>query len=333
MKHRILYSISGFAAAAALSACGGSNSAGNAPPISAEPITTEEQAARIIANDASDTVSKSVNDGATLTARAVTSAGHNLNYQSDTTGPESASFNVRKNASGALSFEVNGKDWDFDPGDQSDPSSYEVEDNVNDVFVSLWTRGSDLADVFDPGNGSQMQIFGYQTNQIVGGADNTRGYAAVGAETDDAVLSGLPTASYDGRLSADAYPNTGFESNSQSRSRIEGDLTMTANFAAETISGTGSNLTIRNADTGNVETALPGQVIFGQTSLGFNGFKGNLSGDATLNTSLQGNLSGSTYSGAFYGAQAEELGGVMTITGTSEGETFGGVGFIEADKQ
>ena len=77
------------------------------------------------------------------------------------------------------------------------------------------------------------------------------------------------------------------------------------------------------AGTLNMETA----------NFSVNGFSGGLSSDAAFTAATGFQIDGSSsYGGAFYGPEAEEIGGVIEATGTDdEGESWNAIGFFTGD--
>ena len=144
-------------------------------------------------------------------------------------------------------------------------------------------------------------------------------FAVIGTETADADLKALPKAVYSGRSRVNVIPNSGFESNQESRYKVRSEVAMTADFGAGEVWGTIGNTTVKDPGS-NVRDAIGGTVKMNKTSFDNNGFAGTLTADQT-------------FSGAFYGPKAEEVAGVLTLGLTDGDESMNGSGFFTADKQ
>ncbi|MFN3973130.1 MAG: transferrin-binding protein-like solute binding protein [Gemmobacter sp.] len=281
------------------------------------------------------TAVKALDDGKTLTAQEGGSSAANLNYSNGETSQATASFALKKNAAGELTFTVNGVEQAFATADrfvETDGSvyGYDISDPGNDRFVGLFSHTGTLDETLDPANTSNMQIWGYQTNQITGGPRNVRGFAVVGTETTAAALATLPSATYSGRARLDSFPTTGFVNNETSRTRTRGDVNMAANFGAGTISGQITNIT-RQAP-GGTQLGVAGSVSMDPTTINGNGFAGTLTPNATLLTSTGISGASGTYGGTFYGPAGQQVGGTMTLSGTEGATGFVSTGFFEGNR-
>ena len=321
-------------ALAFLAACGSSGSSVSRGIVSISPA---EEATRTFAQVDADTqqdAGGAIADGQTLTARSVGVAGLSLNYGNGDTGLADAAVSVVRNADGELTVTLNGVEQAFTTADRfvEDDGTvfgYDIADDANSVYVSAFSQTGELNEFLNPGRG-YAEVLSVQSNQVPGGAD-LRAYAVLGAETRDEALASLPTATYNGRARLDAVPDTGFVNNGTSRTRVRGDVTMMADFGAGTINGTLSDITTQTGDDG-LELSIAGSVAMNTARFNVNGFRSSLTGDSTLAASGLTLGSGSTYSGAFYGPAAEEVGGVLSATGTFEGENYNAVGFFVADQ-
>ncbi len=316
--------------ALALSACGTSSGNGNKVV-----IDEQEELARIFSEGNGD-LGDVLTDGRLVTARQIAMAGINLNYSEDTTElTEMTQFRVQENSDGEFTLWLNGSEWAFTAADIEDPDSmgrvfgYFTQDECDTTgeCVSLFNWTGELDDLKSNGNGFHA-VLNAQSNQVNGGQPDVRAFAVVGTETRDDALSSLGTATYSGYSNIDAYPETGFENNSESRTRLRSDLTMSADFGAGTISGMLDNMQIR--DPGETDfTSIDGTMTMETTSFEVNGFRGDLTADADFTAATGATLDASSnYSGAFYGPNAEEVGGVISATGSGEGDPFNAIGMF-----
>jgi hypothetical protein len=160
----------------------------------------------------------------------------------------------------------------------------------------------------------------------------------IGTETRDSVIAGLAglnaTATYSGRagiLIRDANQGwQGFNGN------LNGDLDLVANFGSGKVSGSISNLFLElGAGQTTTSTSDPaGSILLDEAAIQKNAFAGSLSPDAVLSASdpaVATFAAGGTYSGAFYGPNAEEVGGTMNFDADVDGTRYLGIGNFVAD--
>ena len=298
-------------------------------------ISAPEAALQMFSDDVGD-LGEALRDGEELTARSVSVVGQNRNYSTDVTSLASGTtVAVRRSANGELEFTLNGVVRKFTANDKyvSDDGNvygYTVNDDENEVYYYLFSNNGDLDEIQTPGNG-WSNIFVLGSNKInATNADNeVRAFAAIGTETRDSALAGLATATYSGRGRLEAFPATGFENFETSRTKISTDMTMTADFGAGKISGTLDNVSIERF--GGQEEQTAGSITMNSTPFIQNGYKGTLSTDAAWREGFPDLVDG-TYSGAFYGPAAEEVGGVLSATGTNEDGAFNAYGYFIGDQ-
>ncbi len=328
MKNRVSIILPGLAIAA-LSACSSSSSEG----------TSTRQFA-----DTAGTAAVALEDGKVLSAQEGGSAAVSLNYATGETSLTDASFKLRKNSDGELTYTVNGVEKAFKPTDRLVEADgkvygYNVQNGGDgNVFTSLFSYQGELDATLDTANPNYLQVWGYQTNEVnaaapgQGGEPNLKGFAVVGTETRTSTLSGIPTATYTGRARIDGVPDTGFVDNGTSRARNRADLTMTADFGAGTMSGAMNNITYEPP--GGVIIPLAGSIAMNSSTISGNSYSGTLTPDAAYTADTGVTLDASSrYSGAFYGPAADQTGGTLSLSGTDGGGSgFNGVGYFSADK-
>ena len=311
---------------AALSACGGS---GGAPPTNQPPVT------RVFAADAG-TAGQALADDKVLTAQAGGTSIYEIDWNNGTTRLKSGTFKVVKNASGELTMTVDGVDYAFAPGDRFvDPSDglvyeYQIDGSTTGVWLGLWTNTGTLDETLDPTTSGYAQVWGYYVDASQNGIAS-EGYAVVGTETKPADLALLPSATYSGRARLNTVPETGYVDNSTSKTRVRADLNMTADFAAATIGGSLSNITVEPP--GQAQTGVAGMVSMDQTSIVGNGFAGTLTPDATFIGAMgPGFTASGNYGGTFYGPAADQVGGTVSMTGTDATGAWNGTGYFIGTK-
>lgn len=306
---------------ALLAACGGS---GGAPPTNQPPVT------RLFAEDAG-TAGQALADGSTLTAQQGGTATYEIDWNTGTTRLKSGTFKVAKNASGELTMTVDGVDYTFAPGDRFvDPSDgmvygYEIDGSSTGVWLSLWNATATLDEALDPNTSGYAQVWGYYAQP--GGNIATDGYAVVGTETKADDLALLPSATYSGRARLNTRPDSGWVDYGTSNTRVRADLSMSADFAAATIDGSLTNITVEPP--GQPEAGVAGMVSMDQTSIVGNGFAGTLTPDATFIGAMgPGFTAAGNYAGTFYGPAADQVAGTMTMTGTDAAGAWNGTGYF-----
>lgn len=282
---------------------------------------------RVLADDAGTAI-QALDSGETLTAQEGANSSLQIDYATGETSSRDTDFQIRKNADGEMTFLVDGVEQAFVAADR-DPDGY----TYNDDTTYLWSAANGpLVDaVDDPDAPHYSQVWGYSTRALTEGNGETRGYAVVGTETASDTLADMPTATYSGWGRIDAMPATGYVNNDTSRSRVTGDVGMTADFGAATISGQIDNITLEQP--GTAATAVAGTAAMMETSIEGNGFSGAIEADSTLQTSLGLGATGSTtYSGRFYGEAAEEASGTISMDATLDGTAHNGIGFFRTTK-
>lgn len=291
---------------------------------------------RNFAADAGTAV-KALDDGKTLTAQEGGVASVDVNFGGGPTALVAHDVAIKKNASGELSLIIDGVEQAFTTADrfiEPDGSSfgYDINDPAGNRFIGLFSQNGELDTVLDPNNPSYLQVWSFSTNQVGPdpNANEPRGFAVVGTETQAAALASLPSATYSGYAQIDTYPTTGFVNSATSRSRVNGDLSMAADFGAATIFGSIGNLDGNGP--GQPNAPIAGSIAMDQTAISGNGFAGTLTPDATFlaDTGVSGTTG--SYAGTFYGPSADQLGGTMTLTGSENGQAFNGIGFFRGDQ-
>lgn len=298
------------AMAAALAACSSGSS------------TTKSTS--IFAADAGN-AAQALADGKTLAAQANGAKTLRLNHATGETSIGDATFELVKNADGELTMMVNGKEYAFTTADR-DPSGDGYVVDEADHYANLFNDRGSIDDALDTTKDQYAQVWGYYVWD--GTEPNTWGQAIVGTETRPDALGSLPTATYNGYAQINMTEAEGYVDWNTSMKRVNGDLEMTADFGAGTISGQITNMGYRAPGAATWDP-IAGSVAMDSTAISGNGYSGSLTPDADLQTSLD--LSADTtgtYDGKFYGPSAEEVAGILTLTGTQEstGLSVNGVG-------
>ena len=172
----------------------------------------------------------------------------------------------------------------------------------------------------------QGDYVGYATDMTDYGVsesvDYTRGFATIGIQTPAPVVDAqTAVATYNGTGSLLADLNSG-DYNFWRSLRVS--ITMNVDFDANTIAGTGTERHSQN------------KITFNSAPIVGNGFEGTfaMNSHARNNFNLDGNPTGQ-YGGNFFGANADDLAGVMSFQGASKdlGVDIIGSGGFRADRQ
>lgn|GEM_PF-3130271 len=158
---------------------------------------------------------------------------------------------------------------------------------------------------FDELGESQASLWTYYWDAPGGGRLN--GYAVTGVEASaSAVAAKEATATYTGFARTDAYSKTG---GTTARTGFKGDLTMKANFDVDVIGGKIDNIRTRQSQPGGVHGnwyATKGEIVLAPSRIEGNGYAGQAAGIGDDLNNVHG-----TYTGKFYGADADETAGTL----------------------
>jgi len=314
-------------AALGLAACGSSDSEKTTAPS----FSAEDQALRSFASTEGD-LGAALNNDVALSSRAGSAVGVQLRFNGGTTNLTEANVSITKNDAGELTATLNGQTRVFTLADrivEDDGSTYGYEFEAADgTTFAVFHFGGSLEDLLNAGNG-----FGTIVSVMgdLGPTNDTlyhRSFAAIGTETTDAELDMVTgSATFDGYGRIDFYPQEDFINSGTSRSRLRGDVTMTADFDAGEISGTMDNLTLQSPGSSD-RVDFDGQVDLNTAPFAVNTFAGTVTGDAALaDAGLTLNDDGA-YNGAFFGPDADEVHGVISATGNLNGTDVNAIGYF-----
>jgi len=245
-------------------------------------------------------------------------AGLKLNYDADVArsgGGQTLKF--KKNDDGTYGATLNGKTYSFSDSDRvteaSDGKVYSMQndDEANNFYSSIWHQSGELDELTTNGDG-YVNVIGMQVfDETVDSVDNSRIFAVVGDQTATSQLPVAAEVTYSGSAQIQAFPKAGFVNIGDSRSRYRGDLALNANFAAAKVGGSISNLTEQLPGSSD-RNSISGTVLLNQTDIASGSFAGNvgISGTAAFDT-----IDAGSYSGSFYGPNASNAGGVITLEG------------------
>ncbi|MEO1549008.1 MAG: transferrin-binding protein-like solute binding protein, partial [Pseudomonadota bacterium] len=239
------------------------------------------------------------------------------------------SFKVSKNASGELTAIFDGVEYAFKPSDRVVESNgesygYELRDANGDYVAGMFSYTGELDEVMDTRSDDYVAILNLQRRLENGVNDNA--FGVFGSEAPEDVFAGGGQASYDTFMRINLVPTTGFQSNTESRRGLRGDGTFDVDFAAGTVGGSISNLTLQEPQS-SVRTPGAGSVEFATTTLTSDGFSGTVAGDAGANALVGGTLTG-TYEGGLFGPNGEQIAGATSVSTAGATEQVGS-GYFE----
>lgn len=220
---------------------------------------------------------------------------------------------IRKNVLGAYDVTVAGKTTSLTYQDKrTDSTSWEQTQRspTNDIVYSLalWSAGKGGRDglLTDENGQTFHKVLGYNVINNAGTGTRERGHFVVGNPTDPLVQMPLKTktATYDGYFYVNILPSSGAVV--ENNMTASGGLTMVADFDKKTMSGQSTSFQVRDAGDYS-PTTQNYDVVFKEGQITGNSFVGTV--ESTLS-----NMNGS-YSGQFYGGNAQEAAGVINGAG------------------
>ncbi len=276
---------------------------------------------------------KRLGDGAVL-------RGKDGGVESDFSVPGSSKvaqnvFEIRRNADGAVDIAVNDDIVKFAAADADGDFGWRKKDGTKDS--SLYSWNGKVADVLNPDDKNYSQIWEYYlyddaTKKEVGG------FSTTGTYTKPETLKSRPTATFEGYMVAktwgkmNPHNQSQFEAGTDAAKGIYGagntGVTMTADFAAGTIEGEIKGIT--SAWNGGGGPLGPAGAIAGSLKMEKTTIDDASTYEGTItNNGMPMNWGTTTYRGDFYGPEAEETAGVISI----DTPTQAGSGAFRAFKQ
>ena len=200
----------------------------------------------------------------------------------------------------------------FDATDFQDGSWYLIEHS--DGFKnSLSSPIGTFRDRQSNADSSRFDYFDVNGFVATGPGFHDRSYLVYGVETEAVPVAG--TATYSGLMRARMYFGND-PANDTSQHRVNGTLTLTADFGAGTVGGTIDSIRIRPPGKDDSQDD-PMTISIASSPIDGGGFAGSWSEDGA------GGFAGEVEA-RFFGPAAKEVGGVMTGTDPDEGLTLVG---------
>jgi hypothetical protein len=227
---------------------------------------------------------------------------------------------LQKNVLGGYDFTMNGKTTSFGYADQKQsPDAWEKiikNPQGNAVYsLTLWNAGKgQRAGLETPENGQTFhKVVGYYVFDYSGTGTRERGHFIIGNETDPMRMAAKTrTATYDGYFYSNIMPATGTPPDQALA--VSGGMKFVADFDADKISGQSTSFNVREAGAPNFN-AQNYTLWMKETAINGNFFSGTMDSNYIW-------MNG-TYSGQFYGGNAQEIAGVMTgVAGSGVNEGF-----------
>ena len=296
-------------------------------------LSEEEQSRRLFADGSpGGDLSNLLSSGAEVYARSATVAGKTFDYEAGTSGLTTVSASLVE-IDGVLNLTINGQTFVVDPTldtrpDDVDSISYSDLDGVKFRDIRVFTDEA-ILDALDETTGTG---FAELYSAYVGSeAGDFRSFFVVGAETTDEAIETISgSVQYTGFAIMRIDPNTEFVNEPTSSAGLNGALSLVADFDAQTVSGQITDLYGFGAGFPEGGEPVPGALLLEETTYSINGFEGGVSSDQALDNAelyFVEQDAETTYSGVFYGTEAQEVGGVITY----DGQRYNGVGGFFAD--
>ena len=272
--------------------------------------------------------------GKTLTAQAVQTAAMKTDYENATTSIKDSVVSISKNAGGELSFTVNGKSYDFvaadkvfdDDGVTSNYYHTQGKEGAdgNPIYYVLNSYSGTIDDIVNGDDSSTVILLEYLDiidDIALGTSPGEKGFLVVGTETQASALGDFTTKTYNAQLIAEFFPVENFNT-TQTRFQLRSnDLSLTANFEDNSITGSATGLNARQTIRGQTQTEfadVSGALLFETGKINGTDFIGAVTLDDTLKKSLNVDTQDISFSGTFYGTEAQAIGGVIKGTTIDE---------------
>jgi hypothetical protein len=248
-------------------------------------------------------------------------------------------FKIAANGNGGVDMTVNGQTVSFASGDKDpDPDTAgwkKTDGTTTTTLTSYWA--DDVDKVVDGTDTDYLQVWKYNVDD---GDKALSGYAVVGAETPEDFVKTSASATYKGTARVDMA----LAEDADEQIHVKGKMTLNADFAARSVSGNVTDL--RGRYSGNEypetgwEAASGGSIDMNKATISGNGFAGGTLTQKDVEFSdnvthgVEVNIDGSTYSGRFYGPEANQVGGIINVNGTADGtHKVIGQGYLAGTKQ
>ncbi len=328
-----------------LSACGGSG--GNGPD---GLISESEQALRIFADtdgdgDEDQDIADVLDSDRSFASREVSEASWIENYGDGATTrggyvAVNGSFAIRGDGDDlVVTFsDGNGIEETFRIEDARSITDNSVSIEAGGIFFDMFVdSGLAIGDLLDSSSASGYSVrIGVYYNEI--GTDvGFQSENIIGVETQDAMIDALQNSNTSVDYLGYASLRIGKvdEDWSYFNANVFGDLSMTADFGSGTVSGAIDNLDVQVRAGTDVEDEFQqaGRILLNDAEIQANAFEGEMTPDAELlesNPELSQISDDMQYSGAFYGPEADSVGGTMQGRTTVDGQGYVVIGGFSA---
>jgi hypothetical protein len=304
-----------------VSACGGT---ATDTPATVDPAIITATAADGTVID----VRAAVDAGTTFTAQDTETTALSLDYSGDTTTATDTTLTFRVASNGDFVATINGVETVFTADDlETGGDGYSI-DLEGGGFIGVFGQSESLQTQLAT-SGAYSGAVSYFSTDV--DDETIYSYAVIGARTATDVLPAA-NATYEGRFKVETVPATDFDSFTNDRTRLRGDVTLTVDMDG-TISGRLHELTAQQAGSSE-QSDVPGEVVMAASAITAGAFGGALTASDALVTSDDYGITGAdfgTYAGRFYGPDADEATGTITVAIPTEDGIENGVGYFSGD--
>lgn len=287
----------------------------------------------IIAQDEGDTVQAALAEGRTVTAKSALMSAVILDRETGTAAPinpESFAMRLPDGEDEDVTILLGGREVTFTGGDrffeEDGVTYYGWSQEGDNPRYALWAWSSGTASEAISLEGETfVNIWEVYFDDVDG--SEYKAYAVTGTETAGSALTNPGTATYSGYAAIKAYPDGGY-AGFDTVDRLEGDVSMTADFGDGTISGEMDNL--RFGWTGDAADRDPiaGSIAMTESAIGSDGsYAGSLEADADLLAQTDDGTFSGSYAGDFFGPAAEQTAGALSAEFSAGGTDYQGSGF------
>ena len=193
----------------------------------------------------------------------------------------------------------------------------------NGIFVEIYDPSIALSDLQD---GSQEDFaflvdYGIYLRGADGSVAGDFGFSVLGTRSPNSAFGNFTSENYVGAFNAEILPaqyDVGTSSPRAVRDMLKGDLTVIADFSNQVLTGSVANMSREKFDqqVSQGREMTDGTIQLKNGTITNGAFSGDMTFDAELMTTLDLNTLDAGYSGAFYGPNVEQVGGVVSGTGT-----------------
>lgn len=285
-------------------------------------------------------VQQNLLNGRTLSAPEETHRVIRLDYENRTTSLATAkSMSLSIPSNGLLALTNDGETFIFteEHAQRNDDGSIAgfVISEVGGNYAQVYGAIRPISDIYDPEKEHFAVLIDYMSITPDAVDDGQFGFAVVGTKTPTSALGAFSSESFGGRFSAEIlpsqYPQTG-QTGRADREMLDGQAQVLANFSNNSIQLVLNNPRYRVHSQHDIisEETVEGNLTFAQGTISGSSFAGSFDfSQSEISFANLQQLSGS-YSGAFFGPNAEAVGATFSGIGLRSGSEMTFAGGVEA---